>query len=222
MARSASGGGVEPGLAPGVAGRRTAPPERGFGKLWQRDFWTEVDGVVSPEALVEDWRTRFGDFWPRDGRFHGPRARIAPGQVAAVELEAAEGVWLATGVRVQRADERSFTFVTLEGHQFAATVTFSADRTPAGTRARVGMLLRTADPLFELAWPLVRRKESVFWARTLRNVAASYGAENAVVHSRTRCLDRRRLWRNWTSVSHNAGLRAVWRRATRLGRRADR
>ena len=71
-------------------------------------------------------------------------------------------------------------------------------------------MLRTSDPLFELGWPVIKRKETAFWTGTLRNLAASYRIPDAVVHERTECVDRQRIWRHWTNVRDNMGIRSVW------------
>jgi len=188
-----------------IEGKRVAGPMQGFGRLWDRTFSADLGTAVTPEALVADWRARFGDFWPRSGRFHGSLAVIQPGDVAPLTASG-----LSTGILVLYADDTSFSFLTPEGHMFAAMITFSGETTSSGTtRAQIRMLLRTSDPLFEAMWPLARRAEALFWQGTLRNLAAAHGVHKVTVAEDTRCVDRQRLWKNWGNVRHNSGFRSV-------------
>ena len=126
-----------------VEGRRVAGPQQGFGRLWERTSTVRLGEAVTPERLIADWRAAFGSFWPRGGRFYGALAGVAPGDVAPLQAGP-----VLTGVLVLYADETSFTFMTPEGHLFAALITFSAARDASGTVARIDFLLRTSDPLY--------------------------------------------------------------------------
>ena len=106
------------------------------------------------------------------------------------------------------ADEESFTFMTPEGHMFAGMITFSAEEKASETLVEIKILIRPNDPIWELAWPVARRKEDDFWMGTLSNLAAHYGVVDSVVAEETVCLDRRRLWSNWRNVWHNSGIRS--------------
>jgi len=75
-------------------------------------------------------------------------------------------------------------------------------------------LIRTNDPLYELGWPVMRRKEDQFWMATLTNLAAHHGVPDAKVVEHTVCVDRKRLWSNWRNVRHNAGIRSGIHTAT--------
>lgn len=198
-----------------VAGRRVTGPQQGFGRLWQRDYWADLGSAVTPRDLVAEWRAHFGDFWPRGARFHGALTGIEPGAVAPLELGPGHGLSLATGVMVLYADEESFTFMTPEGHMFAGLITFSGEEADdGGTQARIRILLRTNDPLYELGWPVMKKAEDVFWAGTLRNLAAAHGVPEVEVGEASECLDRRRIWKNWRNVRHNAGIRSAWHTLT--------
>lgn len=200
-----------------VEGRRVAGPQQGFGRLWQRTSIVTLGDAVSPEQLIADWRARFGSFWPAGSRFHGNLTGIAPGDVAALETGP-----VTTGILVLYADETSFTFMTPEGHMFAAMITFSADEGPAGTRAKIDILLRTSDPIFEAGWPYIRATEDKFWTATLRNLAAAHGVADAEVVQTTVLVDAKRIWKNWKNVVRNAGIRTVWHTVTSPLRRRSR
>lgn len=188
-----------------IEGRRIAGPMNGFGRLWQRTYTADIGTAATPERVVADWRAHFGDYWPRMGRFHGTISAINPGDVAPLTA-----VGVTTGIMVLYADDTSFTFLTPEGHMFAALITFSCESsTSGGTIEQIRMLLRSSDPIFEALWPLTRRGEDIFWPRTLKNLAAAHGVHNVMVQEHTECIDRRRLWKNWSNVRYNAGLRTI-------------
>lgn len=188
-----------------VDGKRVSGPQQGFGRLWDRTFTVDLGTAVTPEALVADWRHRFGSFWPKGGTFHGKITGIDPGDVAPLS-----GGGVATGILVIYADDTSFTFMTPEGHFINGMITFSGDlQDDGGTFARIRMLIRMADPTFEAMWPMVRSKEGAFWTGTLTNLAAAHGVHDAVVVERTECVDPKRIWRNWTNITQNGAARTV-------------
>jgi len=190
-----------------VAGRRVTGPQQGFGKLWQRNYATRLRPTVTPEQLISDWKANFAAFWPKGNRFGA--TLIAPGEVAPIAVNAGAGIKLATGVMVLYSDPESFTFMTPEGHMFAGWITFSGHVENETTMARIQILLRTSDPLFELTWPVMRRMEDRFWRQTMRNLAAHYGITRATVSEETVCVDRSRLWHNWRNVRHNSAIRTM-------------
>jgi hypothetical protein len=196
-----------------VTGKRLVGPIQGFGKLWQKTYRVELAGVdTTPAAVIATWKQAFASFWPSSGRFYGPLTSIAPGDVALLNLSVGGGVKLSTGIMVLYADDESFTFMTPEGHIFAAWITFSAaDAGPDGvTAAQVQVLLRANDPLYELAMPVaIHRREDRFWRQTLANLARHLGVADPVVTTAVVCVDRRRQWSNARNLWHNAGIRST-------------
>ncbi len=195
-----------------VTGKRVVGPIQGFGKLWQKTYRVELRDIdLTPAEVIATWKERFGSFWPSSARFYGPLTSIAPGDVALLNLSVGGGVKLSTGILVMYADEESFTFMTPQGHMFAAWITFSAAQGDDGiTAAQAQVLLRTNDPLYELTMPLVlNRGEDRFWRQTLANLASHLGVTAPVVTTNAVCVDRRRQWRNAGNVWHNAGIRSV-------------
>lgn len=188
-----------------VEGRRVAGPTTGFGPLWLRTYTADLGTAAAPERVVADWRERFGDYWPRMGRFHGSIAAIQPGDVAPFTAAG-----MTSGVMVLYADETSFSFLTPEGHMFAALITFSCESNDRGRSiAQIRMLLRTSDPLFDVIWPFERRGEDLFWPGTLRNLAAAHGVRPVRVLVQSECVDRKRLWKNWRNIRYNSGIRTI-------------
>jgi hypothetical protein len=194
-----------------VNGKRLVGPLQGFGRMWQRTYRVELNGVkATPAEVISAWKQHFATFWPRRGRFYGPATPIAPGDVALLNLNIAAGVQLATGIMVLYADEESFTFMNPQGHMFAGWITFSAAAEGGTTIAQAQVLVRANDPLYELAMPLgLRRIEDRFWKQTLGALAAHFGVEQASVQTSVVCVDRRRQWENARNLRHNAGVRSV-------------
>jgi len=201
------------GVAATVSGRRVAGPLQGFGQMWQKTFRVQLPATpdLTPEQVVAVWKEEFPTFWPPGNTFYAPLAGIRPGEVALLSVSAAGPVKLHTGVLVLYADDEAFTLMTPEGHMLSAWITFSAARTPDGRIvAQAQALERASDPLFELGLVLGgNRMNNRFWERTLRNVAARFGASEAEVQTEVVCVDRRRQWRYAGNVRHNAGFRSA-------------
>jgi hypothetical protein len=196
-----------------VTGKRVVGPLQGFGRLWQKTYRVELPGVaMSPAEVIAVWKQSFATFWPPSGHFYGPLTSIAPGDVAVLNLSVGGGVKLSTGVLVLYADDESFTFMTPEGHIFAAWITFSAAAAaPDGpTAAQVQVLLRANDPLYELGMPIiVQRREDRFWQQTLVNLARHLGVAEPQVSTVAVCVDRKRQWSHAGNIRHNAGVRTA-------------
>jgi hypothetical protein len=198
-----------------VDGRRLVGPIQGFGQLWQKRYEVRLDGVdVTPQEVIATWKAEFGSFWPKGNRFYGPITSLAPGEVAVLNLAMPGRQMLSTGVMVIYADDESFTFMTPEGHMFAAWITFGAIRRDGVTVPRIDVLLRANDPIYEISLPLFgHRQENAFWLATLHNLAARFGIDAPATMEQT-CVDRRRQWRNAGNIRHNAAIRSGLYRVT--------
>ena len=193
-----------------VAGKRLSGITGGFGRLWQKSYRMRLpSSVVSAPDLVAEWKANFGSFWPAGNNFYGPLTALNPGDVAVLNVKAGGGMKLSTGVMVVFADEEAFTFMTPMGHMFAGMITFSARSDGDSTLVAIEPMIRTNDPLYEMGWPVIRRKEDRFWIETMRNLARHFGVEDADVELSVTCVDRRRQWRNARNVWHNAGIRST-------------
>lgn len=215
-----------------VTGRRVAGPLQGFGQMWQKTFRVRLEGAdpsLAPKDVVAAWKDRFSTFWPRGNTFYAPLAGIRPGEVALFSVAAAGPVKLHSGVVVIYADDDAFTLMTPEGHMLSAWITFTAYRATDGTIiAEARALERASDPFFEVGLMLFgHRANNRFWAQTLRNLAAHFGAE-ADAEAEVVCIDRRRQWRHATNVRYNAAIRGMlhtagapvrWTRTRLAGRR---
>ena len=211
------------GAAPNVEGRRMVGPLQGFGKMWQKTYKTRLEGVrVAPAVVVETLKERFPEISGFGDGFRMPAGGLVPGAVALLG-----GL---SGVVVLYADDESFTYMTPEGHPFSGWITFSSYAEEDGTTvAQAQLLIRAADPIYEIMMPLgLHRLEDTTWQRALGRVADHFGAAGRV-ETRVTCVDPRRQWQRYTNVRHNAlvlsalhaataPLRWIKRRATDVGR----
>ena len=181
-----------------VEGRRVVGPLQGFGKMWQKTYRVRLTGAsVSPAEVVGVWRERFPELSGFGKGFRVPSGGLVPGAVALLG-----GL---SGVMVLYSDEESFTYMTPEGHPFSGWITFSAYEGEDNTLvAQAHLLMRANDPLYELMMPLgLHKMEDRTWQRTLRNLAAYFGASGEV-ETRVVCVDPRRQWRRYWNIRHNA------------------
>jgi len=197
-----------------VTGRRLQGAASGFGRLSQKTFRVRLDGAkVTPAQVIDIWKTRFGEFWPKGNQMFLPAGGIRPGEVGLINATAMPGApAMATGVMVIYADDESFSFMSPEGHPFAGPITFSAFEEDGATVAQVHELTRASDPLYEIAMmtPVVGdRIQNAIWRNTLANLARQFGVETPQVESRIVIVDPGRQWSNWTNLWHNAAIRTA-------------
>ena len=194
-----------------VTGKRVTSPIQGFGKLWQKTYKVTMTGSeTSPRDLITLWKQEFGSFWPKGSSFYGGSLTgIQPGDVALLNVALAGPMQLSTGILVLYADEESFTFMTPEGHMFAAWITFSSFELADETLAQVQVLLRAGDPIYEVGMAFGgHKKEDQFWKATLEALAVRVGASAPDVSITATCLDKKRQWSNARNVRHNAAIRS--------------
>jgi hypothetical protein len=196
-----------------VHGRKLTGPLQGFGQMWQKTYRVRIDGKT-PEEVVSVWKESYGEFWPKTNRFYAPIAGIKPGEVGLITGRTGP-VRLSTGVMVLYADERSFTYITPEGHPFAGWITFSAHEEDGHTIAQVSALIRSNDPLYEAGFMLYgNRAEDRLWEHTLGALAQHLGSTHQPVSERVK-VDKKRMWRNFGNIRRNAMLTGAFRRKTR-------
>jgi hypothetical protein len=194
-----------------VEGRQVVGPLQGFGQMWQKTYRVRLSGSrVTPTEVIQTWKENFPSFWPPGNNFYAAITSITPGEVAVLNLTMPGGVLLSTGVRVIYADDESFTFMTPEGHMFAAMITFSAYDEDGVTAAQVQPLLRANDPLYEIGMRLgfAHRMEDEFWHATLKALAAHFGV-NGQVQQQSTLVDPRMQWGQAKNIWHNAAIRTT-------------
>lgn len=203
-------------LAENVVGRDVTAVEDGFGKLWRKRFWIRLSGTsVTPEGLIDVWTKRYTEFWPKGSHLYQPPEGLSTGDIAAADLAMIGGTRVGTGIIVINDTDTSFSFATLQGHTFCGTITFSAAEEDGATVARVDVLLRASDPIYEIGMPLGgHQHENKFWESSLRALAKYAGIE-AQPGMEMEVLDSKRQWRNATNVVHNAFLHTAFTVVTR-------
>ncbi|TMC36043.1 MAG: hypothetical protein E6J24_02915 [Chloroflexi bacterium] len=205
-----------------VRGRRLNPASGGFGPLYQKTFTVRVGAAVTPQELIQVWKTRFGTFWPEGQKMFFPETGVAPGEIGVINATLLGTPTMASGVLVIYADDLSFTFMAPEGFAFTGPITFSSFTDDYGfTVAQVQELVRTSDPLWDLMMltpVLGERMQNGIWRQTLRNLAAHFGID-ATIGQRIVCVDGRRQWRNAKNIWYNAAIHSVMSAPLRLLRR---
>lgn len=194
-----------------VDGRRPEGPLQGFGQLWQKTYRVRLSGVnVPPQQVIKTWKENFGKFWTPGNNFFGSLTGIAPGQVAVLNLVGPGGMPLATGVRVIYVDDESFSFMTPQGHMYAAFITFSAFEEDGTTVVQVQPLLRASDPLYEIGMRIgyAAKVEDEFWRATLVNIAKHFGVQGQVTQQAA-CIDPRWQWKYAGNIRNNAAIRTA-------------
>jgi hypothetical protein len=196
-----------------VEGRKPTGPLQGFGQLWQKSYRVAIPGPT-PEEVIETWKSHFGDFWYPSNKFYAPAAGIAPGEIAVIA--GGKGpTKVTTGVRVIYADDRSWSYMTPEGHPWAAIITFSAHEAPEATEARIDLLVRANDPLYEASFRVyTSRLEDKIWNHTLTQLAGHFGSE-APVEMQAALIDKKRQWNQFGNIWKNSAVRTLLRQDRR-------
>ncbi len=197
-----------------VEGRKPTGPLQGFGQLWQKTYEVSIPGPT-PEEVISTWKEHFGDFWYPSNKFYAPAGGIAPGEIAII----GGGVGptkISTGVRVIYADERSWSYMTPEGHPWAAIITFSAYEDDDGqTVARIHLLVRANDPLYEASFRIyTSRLEDKIWNHTLTELGAHFETSEPVSMT-SNLVDKRRQWSQFGNLWKNSAVRTLLRQDRR-------
>lgn len=190
-------------------GRRAVGPINGFGQLWQKTYRLRVNKPgMTPEDVIGTLKQNFTSFQPSYNRFYPTAQGIQPGEVVAIDSSTPGGP-VSTGVMVLYADERSFTFVTPQGHPESGWVSFSAFEMEGIIVAQILGLARANDPVFEAAFRTVGSKMQVkIWTHVLTSLATYLGIP-ADVAVEPRCVDPRMQWSQAGNVWYNAQIRTL-------------
>lgn len=197
-----------------VEGRKPTGPLQGFGRLWQKSYEVSIPGPT-PEEVISTWKENFGEFWYPSNKFYAPAAGIAPGEIAMIA--GGKGpTKVTTGVRVIYADETSWSYMTPEGHPWAAIITFSAHNNPEGySAARIQLLVRANDPLYEASFRVyTSRLEDKIWTHTLTQLAGHFGSQAEVVKAVV-LIDKKRQWDQFGNIWKNSAVRTLLRQDRR-------
>ncbi|MDD5094799.1 MAG: hypothetical protein PHV74_10540, partial [Dehalococcoidia bacterium] len=192
-----------------MKGLRVVGPVEGFGQLWQKVYRLRVSKTgITPEDAIKALTKNFPSFQPPYNRFYPMPAGIQPGEVVAIDSSTPGGP-VSTGVMVLYADERSFTFITPQGHPESGWVTFSAFRTEGETVVQILGLARANDPLFEAAFRVVGSKMQVkIWTHVLTSLATHLGVSPDITVEPT-CVDAKMQWSQAGNIWYNAQIRTL-------------
>ena len=196
-----------------VDGRKPTGPLQGFGQLWQKSYQVSIPGPT-PEEVISTWKANFGELWYPSNKFYAPAAGIAPGEIAMIA--GGKGPTKVTsGVRVIYADETSWSYMTPEGHPWAAIITFSAHEEESGTVARIHLLVRANDPLYEASFRIyTSRLEDKIWTHTLTQLADRFGSSEPVAVEAV-LIDKKRQWNQVSNIWKNSAIRTLLRQDRR-------
>ncbi len=197
-----------------VEGRKPTGPLQGFGQLWQKTYEVSIPGPT-PEKVIATWKEHFGDFWYPSNKFYAPAGGIAPGEIAIIGGGVGPAK-ISTGVRVIYADERSWSYMTPEGHPWAAIITFSAYEDDDGeTVTRIHLLVRANDPLYEASFRIyTSRLEDKIWKHTLTELSGHFGSSEPVSMTAS-LIDKRRQWSQFGNLWKNSAVRTLLRQDRR-------
>ena len=193
-----------------VDGRQTTSPVTGFGQLWDKKYRLLLDeATLEPEQIVSLWRDEFPNFWPPGNRFFSSgNSPITPGTAAVLNLTLPGGVILATGLMVIYADDKSFSFITIQGHVLSGWITFSSFREKSGTIIQVNPIFRASDPLMELGIRFgAAKQEDQFWHATLGNLARRLGVQGELSQQDV-LIDPRIQWCKFGNLWYSAPIRS--------------
>jgi hypothetical protein len=197
-----------------VEGRKPTGPLQGFGRLWQKSYQVRIPGPT-PELVISTWKENFGEFWYPTNKFYAPAAGISPGEIALIGGGRGP-TKVTTGVRVIYADERSWSYMTPEGHPWAAIITFSAHEDADDVSlAKIHLLVRANDPLYEASFKLyTSRLEDKIWTHTLTELAGHFESHEPVA-SEIQLIDKKRQWDQMGNIWKNSAVRTLLRQDRR-------
>jgi len=194
-----------------VDGRRPLSPLDGFGRMVRKTYSIRLTGsTASPADVIAAWRAEFAGFWP-SGNAYAPADRaIKAGDVGLLNLTLMGPVKLYTGVLVIYAGDRSFCFMTPQGHMFGGLINFSAHDDGGVTVVSVEPTIRASDPLYELTLRagVGAVMEDRFWRQTLANLARRFGAHDTPQMTTER-IDGAVQWSAAGNIWHNAAVRST-------------
>ena len=191
-------------------GLRVVGPVDGFGQLWQKMYRLRVTKAGSePEDVIRTLKQNFPRFQPSYNRFYPTEKGLQPGEVVAIDSSTPGGP-VSTGVMVLYADERSFTFITPQGHPESGWVSFSAFETNNQVIVQILGLARANDPIYEAAFRTVGSKMQVkIWKHVLTSLATYLGIP-AEVTVEAICVDLRMQWTQIGNSWYNAQVRTMF------------
>ena len=185
-------------------------PVDGFGQLWQKTYRLVINKPgVTPESIILTLKQNFPKFQPSYNRFYPTAKGILPGEVVAIDSSTPGGP-VSTGVMVLYSDERSFTFITPQGHPESGWVTFSVSELDGKMVAQILGLARANDPVYEAAFHTVGSMMQIrIWTHVLTSLATYLGTTADVIVEPL-CIDSTMRWSQAGNIWYNAQIRTLF------------
>jgi anti-anti-sigma factor len=171
----------EGALVKNMDGRRVIGQLQGFGPMWEKTYWINIKKPgIKKEDVMLAMREHFMEFQIPENAFHPTSKGLAPGEMIFIDSRTPGGI-VSTGVMVLYMDDRSFTFITPQGHPEAGWITFSVDEREDSVYVQIQGLVRASDPFFEVAFTIAGSKfQETIWKHVLSSLAKYLGVEDNV------------------------------------------
>ena len=199
--------------------RRLLGQLQGFGPMWEKTYWLDIKKPDLKAAdVIKAMQEHFLEFQPPENSFYPTSKGIAPGEMIYIDSKTPGGI-VSTGVMVLYMDDRSFTFITPQGHPEAGWITFSVDERAESVYVQIQGLVRASDPFFEVAFTIAGSKfQETIWKHVLTSLAKYLGAEESVQMKKYRpAIDLQ--WGKSGNIWYNSQLRSLPLNITSLFRR---
>lgn len=171
----------EGAFAKNMDGRRVIGQLQGFGPMWEKTYWIEIrkPGIKKQDIMLA-MQEHFVEFQIPENAFYPTSKGLAPGEMIFIDSRTPGGI-VSTGVMVLYMDDRSFTFITPQGHPEAGWITFNVDEREDSVYVQIQGLVRASDPFFEVAFKLAGSKfQETIWKHVLSSLAKYLGVEDNV------------------------------------------
>ena len=201
-------------------GRRINGQLQGFGPMWEKTYWLNIKKPgIKKEDIILAMQEHFVEFQPSENAFFPTSNGLAPGEMIFIDSRTPGGI-VSTGVMVLYMDDRSFTFITPQGHPEAGWVTFSVDEREDSVHVQIQGLVRASDPFFEVAFKIAGSKfQENIWKHVLSSLAKYLGVEETVQMKKYRPSTDLQ-WSKSGNIWYNSQIRSLLLNITNLSKRS--
>jgi anti-anti-sigma factor len=199
--------------------RRILGQLQGFGPMWEKTYWLDIKKPgLKAEDVIKAMQEHFLEFQPSENSFYPTSKGIVPGEMIFIDSKTPGGI-VSTGVMVLYMDDRSFTFITPQGHPEAGWITFSVEEKDDSVYTQIQGLVRASDPFFEVAFTIAGSKfQETIWKHVLSSLAKYLGVEENVQMKKYRpAIDLQ--WSKSGNIWYNSQIRSLPLNITSLFRR---
>jgi anti-anti-sigma factor len=199
----------EGAFAKNMDGRRVIGQPQGFGPMWEKTYWINIKKPgIKKEDVMLAMQEHFLEFQPSENAFYPTSKGLSPGEMIFIDSRTPGGI-VSTGVMVLYMDDRSFTFITPQGHPEAGWITFSVDEREDSVYVQIQGLVRSSDPFFEVAFSIAGSKfQETIWKHVLSSLAKYLGVEENVQMKKYRPASDLQ-WSKAGNIWYNAQIRSL-------------